>query len=245
MLRRTHDGASPAVRTRSSRDSALPLAAMPPGVLLLDGVHLVAEALDAGVRVREAAVSDAVASDAGRARRDRTRSPIGSPRPASTSSRVTAAVMDALSPVRSPSAIVAIADRPAVGRRPGSTAAAPRSSSSPSTCRIPATSARSCASPRRAAPPAWSPPGRRPIRSAGRRCADRWAARCACRSPSAAHADQAVADARRHGCRIVATVPRGGRSLFDDRPEEPIAVSDRRRRTGPAGVDRRTRPTSA
>ena len=32
---------------------------------------------------------------------------------------------------------------------------------------------------------------------------------------AAATAAAAVAEARRHGCRVVATVPRGGRSLFD------------------------------
>ena len=35
----------------------------------------------------------------------------------------------------------------------------------------------------------------------------------------ARHVEEAVAEARRHGCRVVATVPRGGRSLFDARPD--------------------------
>ena len=38
------------------------------------------------------------------------------------------------------------------------------------------------------------------------------------------HADQAVAQARRQGCRIVATTPHGGRSLFDINLKMPVAV---------------------
>ena len=34
----------------------------------------------------------------------------------------------------------------------------------------------------------------------------------------------AIAEARRHGCRVIATVPRGGRSLFDVDLRGPIAV---------------------
>ena len=79
------------------------------------------------------------------------------------------------------------------------------------------------------------------IRSAGRRCAGRWAARCACRSSREISADEAVADARRHGCRIVATVPRGGRSLFDVDLTGPLARAHRRRRPGPAAGARRRR----
>jgi TrmH family RNA methyltransferase len=41
---------------------------------------------------------------------------------------------------------------------------------------------------------------------------------------SQATADEAVADARRHGCRVIATVPRDGRSLFDVDLTGPIAV---------------------
>ena len=52
----------------------------------------------------------------------------------------------------------------------------------------------------------------------------------------------ALADARRHGCRIVATVPRGGRPLFDDRLSTARSpILDRRRRPGLAAGDRRRR----
>ena len=57
-----------------------------------------------------------------------------------------------------------------------------------------------------------APPGRRrryllPTRSAGRRFADRWAAPCGCRLPPHVSRCSRRRDARRHGCRIVATVP--------------------------------------
>jgi RNA methyltransferase, TrmH family len=76
-------------------------------VLLLDGVHLVADALAAGARLREAAVtSDNTRSDvhAVAERLSDARVPV---------SVVTTSVMDALSPVRAASGIVALADRPA------------------------------------------------------------------------------------------------------------------------------------
>src|SRR5690349_320779 len=77
------------------------------GALLVDGAHLVSDALDAGVRIREAIV----AADAGdraelRALVDRLC------RAGVDVMSATSAVMDAASPVRSPSAIVALADRP-------------------------------------------------------------------------------------------------------------------------------------
>ena len=72
-------------------------------VLLLDGVHLVAEALGAGLRIRESAVINVrnvrpdVADLAERLR--------GHDVPVAT---VSASVMQALSPVRSPSPVVAL-----------------------------------------------------------------------------------------------------------------------------------------
>ena len=94
-------------------------------------------------------------------------------------------------------------------------------------------SAPSSASPKPAAPPAWSPPAHRPTRSAGRRCADRWAARCGCRSSPASPPRRRSREARRHGCRIVATVPRGGQPLVDADLSGRGRDSDRRRRRGP------------
>ncbi len=76
-------------------------------VLLLDGPHLVSDALSAGVRVTEAAVT-VEASESIEIRRlvDRLN------RAGVEVVSVTAPVMAALSPVRSSSAIVALADRP-------------------------------------------------------------------------------------------------------------------------------------
>jgi RNA methyltransferase, TrmH family len=78
------------------------------GAMLLDGLHLLTDALDAGIRLREAAVA---ADDADRpelrgivARLERE---------GVETSVAVAPVMAALSPVRSSSAVVAIADRPA------------------------------------------------------------------------------------------------------------------------------------
>src|SRR5262245_59000383 len=79
-----------------------------PDVVLLDGLHLVAEAIAAGMRLRELAVAaDATAnSDVVRL--------LGRLDPATTDIVIaTAPVMAAISPVRSSSAIVALADRPA------------------------------------------------------------------------------------------------------------------------------------
>src|SRR5207253_855868 len=79
---------------------------------------------------------------------------------------------------------VFVMQRTAAAQSSSSTArsrAASRSSSSQSTCRIPATSARSFVRPKRQARRASSLRARRRIRSAGRRCADRWEARSGCR----------------------------------------------------------------
>ncbi|MES1254730.1 MAG: TrmH family RNA methyltransferase, partial [Acidobacteriota bacterium] len=81
-----------------------------PDVLLLDGAHLVGEALDAGLVLHEVAITagaspgDEIASLVDRAERRGV-----------TVSVVSSAVMDALSPVRSPSAVVALAERPVHG----------------------------------------------------------------------------------------------------------------------------------
>jgi TrmH family RNA methyltransferase len=40
----------------------------------------------------------------------------------------------------------------------------------------------------------------------------------------APNGDGAVETARRHGCRIISTVPRGGRSLYEARLEGPLAI---------------------
>jgi len=196
-------------------------------LLLLDGAHLVADALDAGVHLREAAVADGadVADAAGHAAR---RGEIRALAARLTEAGVevvaaSAAVMDALSPVRSASGIVALADRPSLdaGRMygggaplvivavdvqdPGNLGAIVRVAE--------AGGATGLVSAGRSADPfGWK--------------ALRGSMGSALRIPVVVreHADQAVADARRHGCRIVAAVPRGGRSLFDINLKMPAAV---------------------
>ena len=61
--------------------------------------------------------------------------------------------------------------------------------------------------------------GTAPTRSAGRRCAARWAARSGCRSRSRSRCRRRGRGRRaRHGCRIVATVPRDGDAAVRRRP---------------------------
>lgn len=80
------------------------------GVILLDGAHLVGEALAAGVRFQELAVAAGAEADPQIDALIRRLAATGI-EPVS----VTAPVMAALSPVRSPSPIVALAERPAAG----------------------------------------------------------------------------------------------------------------------------------
>lgn len=187
-------------------------------LLLLDGVHLVADALDAGVRLRQAAMAaDRLARPELRAIVERLQ------RAEVEVVAATAAVMELLSPVRSSSAIVAIADRPVHddGRLyssgnplviiasdvqdPGNVGAIVRVAEAGGATGVVAAGA--CADPF-----GWK--------------ALRGSMGSALRLAVAIrdHTDQAVAQARRHGCRIVATLPRGGRSLFDVNLQAPTAV---------------------
>jgi TrmH family RNA methyltransferase len=187
-------------------------------VLLLDGPHLVADALDAGLVLRQAAVASDALSRPG------IRTLVA--RLAEMDVEVVTAaapVMDVISPVRSSSAIVAIAARPAPdeGRLyaggvplvviasdvqdPGNLGAIVRVAEAASATGVVAAGA--CADPF-----GWK--------------ALRGAMGSSLRLPIAVrdHADQALAEARRHGCRIVATTPRGGRSLFEINLKMPAAV---------------------
>lgn len=187
-------------------------------LLLLDGVHLVSEALDAGLPVCQAAVA-ADARDA--------------PEASALASRLEQAgvevvvapapVMDVLSPVRSSSAIVAIAQRPAPdadrlygrGRTlvvvatgvqdPGNLGAIVRVAEAGGASGVVATEG--CADPFgwKALRGSMGSSLRLPV-FAGRR------------------ASETIAEARRRGCRIVATVPRGGRALYEIDLTGPAAV---------------------
>jgi len=186
-------------------------------VLLLDGVHLVAEALGAGLRIRESAVINVrnvrpdVADLAARLR--------GREVPVAT---VSASVMEALSPVRSPSPVVALAERPvgAGGRvyrdtplvivaidiqDPGNVGAIVRVAEAGGASGV--VCAGACADPF-----GWK--------------ALRGSMGSALRLPILVHRDirTATDDARRHGCRIVATSPRGGQPLFASDLRGPVAI---------------------
>jgi TrmH family RNA methyltransferase len=180
-------------------------------VMLLDGAHLVDDALDAGVHMREAAVTTTADDD------DELRSLIAALEAAHVEViTVTTAVMDALSPVRSSSAIVALADRPAAGgtamyagpaalvvmaidvQDPGNLGAIVRVAEAGGATGVVAAGA--CADPF-----GWK--------------ALRGSMGSALRLPIAVtpDADAAIGAARRAGCRIVATTPRSGQPLFDAR----------------------------
>jgi len=178
-------------------------------LLLLDGPHLVADALAAGIRLQQVAIA---AEALGRPDLRAILSRLTEDRIETVTA--TQPVMAALSPVRSASAIVAIADRPAPGEArlyagpaplllivsdvqdPGNVGAIVRVAEAGGATGVVAAGSS-------ADPFGWK--------------ALRGSMGSALRLPLAIseHADRAVAQARRRGCRIVATVPRGGRSLFD------------------------------
>jgi TrmH family RNA methyltransferase len=187
------------------------------GLLLLDGIHLVLEAMAAGLSIRQAAVV-AGASDRPELQNVLTRLEnlhvdvvtVG------------ASVMTALSPVRSSSPVVAVAERPRIdaGRvygatplavvaidvqDPGNLGAIVRVAEAGGATGFVAAGAS-------ADPFGWK--------------ALRGSMGSAFRLPIISHRDgmAAVDDARRRRCRIVALVPRDGRSLFATNFTGPVAV---------------------
>ncbi len=178
-------------------------------VVLLDGPHLVGDALRAGVRIRHALVDSRAAE-----RPELAALVHHLQRAGAEASLAAAAVLDAASPVRSPAGIVALADRPKVDtsrmyaagqplvliaadvQDPGNLGAMTRVAEAAGATGLIAAGA--CADPF-----AWK--------------ALRGSMGSALRLPLVAVADtaRAVAEARQHGCRIVATLPRGGERLFD------------------------------
>jgi RNA methyltransferase, TrmH family len=188
------------------------------GIVLLDGAHLVADAVAAGLAVEIAAVTTA-------ARQRKDVEPIVD---ALASAGVTVAivaepVMDAISPVRSASGIAALAMRPpdALDRLyaappalvaiavdvqdPGNVGAIVRVAEA-------AGATGTIAAGASAHPFSWK--------------ALRGSMGSALRLPIAAatDAEAAVADARRRGCRIVATAPRGGTPITEVELTGPLAM---------------------
>jgi TrmH family RNA methyltransferase len=179
------------------------------GVILLDGVHLVADAIAATVAFQLAAVTPA-----SRERDDVRALADALERAGVEVITVSASVMDAVSPVKTPSGMVALAERPVaeVDRLYDSPAALVVSAidvQDPGNLgAIVRVAEAAGATGLVAAGDSANPFGWKALRgSMG----------SALRLPIASEtsAEDAVAAARRHGCRIIATVPRAGRSLFD------------------------------
>ena len=197
------------------RDSAR---GKPPDSLLLDGTHLVSEALAAGVPIHHVAVSaDALEREDIRAIVDTIAGRGIAIAAAST------AVMQAISPVRSSSQIVAIGQRPAADiarlygghaplvviaadvQDPGNIGALVRVAEAGGASGLIAAGST-------ANPFGWK--------------ALRGSMGSALRLPVAVDPapDQAAADARRHGCRLVAMVPRGGQPHLESDLRGRVAI---------------------
>jgi RNA methyltransferase, TrmH family len=178
-------------------------------VMLLDGAHLIGDAITAGVRVYIAAASSGADEDG-----DLRDLVTALTRRGVEVATVSAAVMDAISPVRSSSAIAAVAARPTFEaaqlyndaaplvviavdvQDPGNLGAIVRVAEAAGASGVVAAGAS-------ANPFGWK--------------ALRGSMGSALRLPlvSAPDVDEALTDARRRCCRIVATVPRGGSSIYD------------------------------
>jgi TrmH family RNA methyltransferase len=188
-----------------------------PELVLLDGAHLVGDALRSSVRVLHLVVAadkidaNEIAPLVVRARDRGVDIAVG-----------TAPVMDALSPVRSPSPIVGLAERPAREEQiyggahalvliacdvqdPGNVGAMVRVAEAAGASGL-------VAAGQSADPLGWK--------------AVRGSMGSALRLPVArrAHVADAVAEAKQHRCRVVAAVPRAGRPLFGAALEGPTAV---------------------
>ena len=188
------------------------------GVMLLDGAHLIGDAIAAAIVFQLAAVTPASSEDAA------VRTLVESlQRDGVEVIVVSASVMDAVSPVKTPSGIVALAQRPAVEAErmyggpaalvvsaidvqdPGNLGAIVRVAEAAGATGFVAAGGS-------ANPFGWK--------------ALRGSMGSALRLPIASEvtADAAIADARQHGCRIVAAVPRDGRSLFDVDLTAPVHI---------------------
>ena len=227
--------ASRVVRIRSSRSTRTP----PPGtitrLILLDGVHLVGEALSARIQVTHVLVA-AEAVD----RADIRPLVESAVRAGAEVAAGAAPVMRAVSPVRSASPIVALAGRPQPGEArlygrkpalvliacgvqdPGNLGAIARAVEAAGGSGLVATNG--CADPF-----GWK--------------ALRGSMGSAFRLPIVVDRsiEHAVARARHHGCRIVAMVPREGQPLDSADLAGPTVRARRRRRPRPAGGARRRR----
>jgi TrmH family RNA methyltransferase len=189
------------------------------GVMLLDGAHLVADAIAADVTFQLAAFTPASIEDA-------EIKPLvdALQRRGVEVITVSASVMNACSPVKTPSGVVALAERPAMddarfygGIAPALVLAAVDVQDPGNLGAIVRVAEAAGATGFAAAGGSANPFGWKALRgSMG----------SALRLPivSELTAEEAVAAARAHGCRVIATVPREGRPLFDVDLTGPIAV---------------------
>lgn len=187
------------------------------GILLLDGAHLLSDAIHCGVTVQHAAVTHAAQEQ-----QDVRDLVAALTRAGVDVVTVSASVMDAISPVRSSTGLVALAERPdrsvaqifsgdaplvVIGvdvQDPGNVGAIVRVAEAGGATGV-------IAAGTSADPFGWK--------------ALRGAMGSALRLPLATLSTAAaVAEARRHGCRVLATGPRGGRSLFDANLTGPLAI---------------------
>lgn len=188
------------------------------GVMLLDGAHLVSDAIAARVTFQLAAVTPAAHEEP-----DIRTIVSALQRNGVETITVSASVMDAVSPVKTPSGIVALAERPAVEmasmyagagalvvcavdvQDPGNLGAIVRVSEAAGATGF-------VAAGDSANPFSWK--------------ALRGSMGSALRLPvvTGIMADEAVAEAKRHGCRIVATVPRDGSPLFEMDLSGPLQI---------------------
>jgi TrmH family RNA methyltransferase len=186
--------------------------------MLLDGAHLVADALAANVCIEHIVVA-AEAIDRG----DIRAIVHAAERAGVAIAAASVPVIAAVSPVRSPSAIVALAERPRHEERqlygvaravvviaadvqdPGNLGAIVRVAEAAGASGL-------VAAGESADPFGWK--------------ALRGSMGSALRLPTAVdrHTEHALARARHHRCRIVATLPRGGQSLFDADLRGPLAI---------------------
>jgi len=187
-------------------------------VVLLDGVHVVRDAVEAGIRIEQVAMTAAAREDSELRPLIEKLARAGVP-----IATVSSPVMDAISPVRSSSAIAALGRQPPVSgdavyegehalvvvvidlQDPGNTGAVVRVAEAGGATGVVAAGAT-------ADPFGWK--------------ALRGSMGSALRLPvvHVASPADAIADARRHGCRIIATVPRGGRPLEEIDLRRPVAI---------------------
>jgi TrmH family RNA methyltransferase len=188
------------------------------GVMLLDGVHLIADAIAATVTFQLAAVTPASRDE------HDVRALVDALEQGHVDViTVSASVMNAVSPVRTPSGIVALAECPV--------AEADRLYAGPAALVVAAIDVQDPGNLGAIVRVAEAAGATGFIAAGGSANPFGWKALrgsmgSALRLPIASEvaADEAVADARRHGCRVIAAVPRDGRSLFNVDLTVPIAV---------------------